>query len=173
MSAWSRAGNTEQFEARLLNATYWLSGTFFFSSAMNYVLAKWIVISPAGSEAFNAELGRMNLLSYPMIAIPSMIMLMAIFYYLWRTIHGLTGLKLEDVMANARTGQAALSPSGRCSAKHRPEQHDADALRLPGPVYFGSGRRHAAAAAIGKRAGRPAAQHGLLALGAAGSCQPR
>jgi len=96
-----QAGNTEQFEARLLRATYWLSGTFFFSSAMNYVLAKWIVISPAGSEAFNAELGRMNLLSYPMIAIPSMIMLMAIFYYLWRTIHGLTGLKLEDVMANA------------------------------------------------------------------------
>lgn len=100
-----QGGNTEQFEARLLKATYWLSGTFFFSSAMNYVLAKWIVISPAGSEAFNAELGRMNLLSYPMIAIPSMLMLMAIFYYLWRTIHGLTGLKLEEVMASAEQEQ--------------------------------------------------------------------
>ena len=65
------------------------------------VLAKWIVTSPAGSEAFNDELGRMTLLSYPMIAIPSMIMLMAIFYYLWRTIHDLTGLKLEEIMANA------------------------------------------------------------------------
>ena len=95
-----QAGNTQQFESRLLRATYWLSSTFFFSSAMNYILAKWIVVSPAGSEAFNAELGRMNLLSYPMIAIPSMVMLMAIFYYLWRTIHGLTGLKLEEVMAN-------------------------------------------------------------------------
>jgi hypothetical protein len=93
-------GNTTQFESRLLKATYWLSSTFFFSSAMNYALAKWIVISPAGSEAFNEELGRMNLLSYPMIAIPSMIMLMAIFYYLWRTINGLTGLKLEEVMAH-------------------------------------------------------------------------
>ncbi|KRW57719.1 VC0807 family protein [Pseudomonas sp. TTU2014-080ASC] len=93
-------GNTAQFENRLLKATYWLSSTFFFSSAMNYALAKWIVISPAGSEAFNEELGRMNLLSYPMIAIPSMIMLMGIFYYLWRTISGLTGLKLEEVMAN-------------------------------------------------------------------------
>ncbi|MCY1541091.1 hypothetical protein D9M68_767640 [compost metagenome] len=94
-----QGGHTQHFETRLLTATYWLSGTFFFSSAMNYALAKWIVISPAGSEAFNAELGRMNLLSYPMIAIPSMIMLMAIFYYLWRTIHGLTGLKLEEIMA--------------------------------------------------------------------------
>jgi hypothetical protein len=100
-----QGGNTEQFEARLLKATYWLSGTFFFSSAMNYALAKWIVISPTGSEAFNAELGRMNLLSYPMIAIPSMIMLMAIFYYLWRTINGLTGLKLEEVMASAEQEQ--------------------------------------------------------------------
>ena len=96
-----QGGHTELFEARLLTATYWLSGTFFFSSVMNYVLAKWIVTSPAGTEAFNAELGRMNLLSYPMIAIPSMLMLMAIFYYLWRTIHGLTGLKLEEIMANA------------------------------------------------------------------------
>ena len=96
-----QGGHTQRFEARLLRATYLLSGTFFFSSAMNYVLAKWIVTSPAGSEAFNDELGRMTLLSYPMIAIPSMIMLMAIFYYLWRTIHDLTGLKLEEIMANA------------------------------------------------------------------------
>mgnify|MGYP003344920480 CR=1 FL=1 len=63
-------GQTEHFEKRLQRATYWLSGTFFFSSAMNYVLAKWIVVSPAGTEAFNDELGRMTLLSYPMIAIP-------------------------------------------------------------------------------------------------------
>lgn len=94
-----QGGHIQHFETRLLTATYYLSGTFFFSSAMNYVLAKWIVISPSGSEAFNAELGRMNLLSYPMIAIPSMIMLMVIFYYLWRTIHGLTGLKLDEIMA--------------------------------------------------------------------------
>lgn len=92
------SGNTHIFEERLQRATYWFSGTFFFSSVMNYVLAKWIVVSPSGSEAFNAELGRMNLLSYPMIAIPSMLMLLGIFYYLWRTIHGLTGLEIDDVM---------------------------------------------------------------------------
>ena len=102
-----RNGQTEHFETRLLRATYLLSGTFFFSSFMNYVLAKWIVVSPAGTEAFNDELGRMTLLSYPMIAIPSMIMLMAIFYYLWKTIHGLTGLSLEEIMANS--GQESQS----------------------------------------------------------------
>jgi len=96
-----RNGQVAHFETRLMRATYWLSGTFFFSSFMNFVLAKWLVNSPAGSEAFNAELGRMTLLSYPMIAIPSMLMMMAIFYFLWRTIHGLTGLRLEDIVATS------------------------------------------------------------------------
>ena len=41
----------------------------------------------------------MTLVSYPMIAIPSMIMMMLIFYYLWRTIRRLTGYTLEEVMA--------------------------------------------------------------------------
>ena len=91
-------GNTAAFESRLLNATYLLGGTFFFSAVMNYILAKWIVHSPAGSAAFNEELGRLTLLSYPVIAIPSMLMMLAIFYYLWRTIHGMTGLALEDIL---------------------------------------------------------------------------
>jgi len=91
-------GNAVMFEARLMNATYLLGGTFFFSAVMNYVLAKWLVTSPAGSAAFNEELGQMTLLSYPMIAIPSMVMMLSIFYYLWRTIHGMTGLALEEIL---------------------------------------------------------------------------
>ena len=89
--------NNKAFESRLQNATYWLSATFLFSAVMNYVLAKSIVISPAGSAAFNEELGQMTLLSYPVIAIPSTIMMMAIFYFLWRAIHGMTGLTLEEI----------------------------------------------------------------------------
>lgn len=91
------------FERRLLNATYLLSSTFLFSSVMNYVLAKWIVTSPGGSAAFNEELGRMTLLSYPVIAIPSMLMMMLIMYYLWRTIHGMTGLPLEKIFISQQT----------------------------------------------------------------------
>ena len=91
-------GNTEAFEVRLMNATYLLSGTFLFSATMNYILAMWIVTSAAGSAAFNEELGQMTLLSYPVIAIPSMLMMMAIFYYLWRTIHSMTELRLEEIL---------------------------------------------------------------------------
>ena len=96
-------GNSAAFEARLLKATYFLSGTFCFSAIMNYLLAKWVVTSPTGSTAFNEELGQMTLLSYPVIAIPSMIMMMAIFYYLWRTIHGMTGFSLENILVSSHS----------------------------------------------------------------------
>ncbi len=93
-----QSGQTQVFEARLLKATYLLSATFFFSSAMNYILAKWIVTSPAGSAEFNEQLGTMTLLSYPIIVIPSTLMMMAILYYLWRTIHDTTRLSLEEIV---------------------------------------------------------------------------
>jgi len=53
--------------------------------------------------AFNEELGQMTLLSYPVIAIPSMLMMMAIFYYLWRTIQGIKELPLEKIFGSKQT----------------------------------------------------------------------
>lgn len=97
-----KRGTRSLFESRLDNANYLFAGTFAFSAVMNYVLAVWIVKSDSGTTAFNEELGRMTLLSYPMIAIPSMIMMLGIFYMLWRNIRTQTGLKLEDVMVAAK-----------------------------------------------------------------------
>ena len=81
-------GVEQAFELRLSNATYLLAGTFFFSAVMNYLLAAWIVTSPSGTAAFNEELGRLTLLSYPVIAIPSMLMMLGIFWFLWRSLCG-------------------------------------------------------------------------------------
>lgn len=49
----------------------------------------------------------MTLVSYPMIAIPSMVMMIAIFFYLWRSIRRLTGHTLEEVIAPAASGQGS------------------------------------------------------------------
>lgn len=92
-------GLASAFEARLRRATWMLGGTFFFSAAMNYTLASWIVTSPAGSSAFNEELGRLTLLSYPMIALPSTLMLVFVLYYLSRAIREMTGLRMSDLLA--------------------------------------------------------------------------
>lgn len=95
-------GATRAFEARLLLATWMLSGTFFFSSAMNYFLATYIVVSPAGTPAFNEELGRLTLLSYPFIALPSMVMMVFVIYYLSRTTRELTGLTFTEFLNSGR-----------------------------------------------------------------------
>ena len=99
--ALAERGTEAAFEARLRQGTVLLSGTFFFSAIANYVLARWIVTSPAGSEAFNQELGRLTLLSYPIIALPSMVMMMALMFWLARGARRLTGLELEQMLMTA------------------------------------------------------------------------
>ena len=98
-------GHTQVFEARLRRATLLLAATFFFSSAMNYALARWIVTSPAGTAAFNEELGRLTLLSYPVIALPSMAMTMGLLFWVARGATRLTGLALSDLLHAARAAQ--------------------------------------------------------------------
>ncbi|AJR05774.1 MFS transporter [Photobacterium gaetbulicola] len=91
-------GRKSDFDRRLLTSNYLFAGTFVFSSVMNYVLAKMIVTSPAGTQAFNEELGRLTLVSYPAIAIPSMLMMMGIFFYMWRQIRQMTHLETADIL---------------------------------------------------------------------------
>ncbi len=90
--------NVVPFELRLRTGTFLLAGTFFFSSVANYVLARYIVSAPAGTEAFNEQLGRLTLLSYPVIAVPSMLMMMALMFWLARGAKSLTGLDLGDML---------------------------------------------------------------------------
>jgi hypothetical protein len=61
-AALAERDNQAAFDARLRAATWMLAGSFAFSAGMNFVLASWIVTSPAGTAAFNEELGRMTLL---------------------------------------------------------------------------------------------------------------
>jgi intracellular septation protein A len=90
--------NMPAFEQQLRTGTILLAGTFFFSAVANYMLARYVVHSPAGTPAFNEELGRLTLLSYPIIAIPSMVMMMGLMFWLARGAKSLTGLELGDMM---------------------------------------------------------------------------
>jgi hypothetical protein len=91
-------GSVAAFEQRLRQGTVLLAGTFFFSSVANYLLTRWVVTSPAGTEAFNQELGRLTLLSYPVIAIPSTLMMMGLLFWLAREARRLTGLEMGDML---------------------------------------------------------------------------
>jgi hypothetical protein len=96
--ALERRGNREAFDKTLVNASWMLATSFFVSAVLNFVLAKMIVKSHPGTTAFNEELGRMTALSYPVIVVPSMIIMIAAFWYLFSRIQRLTDLDLEQIL---------------------------------------------------------------------------
>lgn len=89
---------TAMFEKTLQLGSYIIAGSFFLSATLNYILAKIIVHSPTGTEAFNIEVGEMNFYSFPVIAVPSMIIMVGTLMYIFRSIRILTGLTFEEVM---------------------------------------------------------------------------
>lgn len=103
--ALAERNQSANFDRIMVKANYLVASSFFLSSFLNYMLARMIVKSPAGTEAFNAELGRMTALSYPVIAIPSMLVLVIALWYLFSRIHQLTGLAFEDILHHSHANQ--------------------------------------------------------------------
>ncbi len=89
--------NKGAFEKLVVRSTMILSSSFLVSSVLNYILAKMIVVSAPGSAEYNQELGRLTLMSYPIIVIPSMIVMGFAFWYLYKGIKTLTGLDAESI----------------------------------------------------------------------------
>ncbi len=88
------------FEKIMRNATMMLAGSFFLSAILNYGLAKYFITSPSGTAEFNSQLGSMNLWSYPVIVLPSMIVLVFAMFYIFKNIKRITGLNLEEILRN-------------------------------------------------------------------------
>ena len=65
---------------------------------MNFALARYILRSPPGTPEFNAELGKMHLIVWPVIVVPSMIALMIIFWKLLNGLAALTGLTTDEIL---------------------------------------------------------------------------
>lgn len=78
--------------------SYRIAFSFFVSAILNFLLAKWIVHSPAGTEAFTQEIGKMTGLSFPVIVLPVTVFLTSVLVYIVWKIQKLTGLEFEDMM---------------------------------------------------------------------------
>lgn len=94
-------GNEAAMERRLLNATVLLAGSFLLSAVLNFFVAShFIRTEPSDSlEQFNAEVGAMTGWSYLIIAVPSMLILFAILWWVVRGIRQYAGLSMEEAMA--------------------------------------------------------------------------
>ncbi len=90
-----------KFEKLLIKCTWLLALSFLISGVLNFILARWIVVSPSGSDAFNEEVSKMMAWSWPVIVIPSLIIMMVTLWLLLSGIKKMTGLGLEQVMRGA------------------------------------------------------------------------
>jgi hypothetical protein len=96
-AALDERGNRAAFERLLVRSSYLLASSFLLSAALGFTLARFLLRSPAGTEQFNAELGKMHLLSWPVIVLPMLVISM---YALWKLLHGieaLTGLDFDAI----------------------------------------------------------------------------
>jgi hypothetical protein len=89
--ALEEANNTALFEKKTKVATTIIASSFFLSSVLNYILAKVILVSAPGTTEYSQELGKMTALSYPVIMVPSMIILIGAMWYLFSQIKKCTG----------------------------------------------------------------------------------
>jgi hypothetical protein len=106
-TALSSTGNKPLFEKMLARASVYLSASFFLSAFLNYMLAEFIIQSEPGTAAFNEELGKMTMLSFPVIALPSTIITALIFLYLFVSIKKLTGLSSGELFSEKVKGNIA------------------------------------------------------------------
>ncbi len=101
--------NRKAFDRLLGQCTYLLAFSFLVSAVLNFILARIIVQSPSGTEAFNDELGRMTLWGLLVIAVPCMVIMMIALLRLFRGIKQLTGLDMEVLLRDAQ--KSAEEPS--------------------------------------------------------------
>jgi hypothetical protein len=88
-----------QLSKVLARANIFLSFSFFISALLNYFLAKIIVQSMPGTTQFNEEIGRMTMLSFPVIVLPSILITICIFWYIMSSIKNLTQLNTNEILS--------------------------------------------------------------------------
>jgi len=98
--SYKESGHGDDFDKSLSTASFFLGGTFFISAALNYGLAIYILTGDPGTPEFNESLGKMTALSFPVIALPMMIMVAAILTFLMKSIKKKTNLEFESVLKN-------------------------------------------------------------------------
>ena len=99
-SAVSERGTFDVFDLALRRSSWLLFLSFALSAVLNFALARWIVVSdPAENlDAFNAEIGKMLALSWPVIVAPCIVFAGAALFVLVRGITTASAIPLEKLL---------------------------------------------------------------------------
>ncbi|MGH1470041.1 MAG: VC0807 family protein [Cellvibrionaceae bacterium] len=97
-AALAENNSTAAFEKSLQISSILLALSFFVSATTNYILAKVVLVSPPGTEAFNVELGKMLALSYPVNVVPAMIVQIIAGVYTYKSVKKHTHLTFDEIL---------------------------------------------------------------------------
>ena len=97
-AALDASGHRRDFETQMVRANYGMAASFLLSAVLNYGLARYLLKDPPGTTAFNEQLGRMNLLSWPVIVLPTTVVTIFVFWKLMSALTTLSGLTLEEAL---------------------------------------------------------------------------
>ncbi len=68
------------------------------SAVGNYALARYLVVSPAGTPAFNEELGRLTALSFPVLMVPMMLGMAWVLKGVLDALEELSGKEVDELL---------------------------------------------------------------------------
>ena len=91
-------GERPAFVNLLRNSSWLLASSFAISAVLNFALARVLIKSLPDTPEFNAELGRMTLWSWPVIVVPSMIIMVIALWRLLKGLERLSGLTLDEIL---------------------------------------------------------------------------
>jgi len=103
-------GQHGELDQLLRRASFGLASSFLLSAVLNFGLARYLLQSPAGTPEFNAELGKMNGLSLPVIMLPTMIVTMFVFWKLMSGLTSLTGLEIDEIFHAGAAAKPKSAP---------------------------------------------------------------
>lgn len=87
-----------KFEQSVCFYEWILAVLFYMSAVLNFVLAKYLVVHPSGSNDFNRELGLLTGWSFVVIAVPATLGLIAIVWRFFVRIQVLSGLEWKEIL---------------------------------------------------------------------------
>ena len=86
------------FTELMRRSSYLIAAAMFVSAVLNYGFARWIIVSPPDTEAFNKELARMHWVSMLGLSLPTMGMMLYAMWCLFKGLKQLTGLTLDEIL---------------------------------------------------------------------------
>lgn len=97
-SALDERNSREEFDKMFRSSSYWVVVSFLLSSILNFTLARIILQSQPGTEAYTEEIGKLTGLSFPIIAVPCTIILVVVMFHIFKQTTKLTDIPLEEML---------------------------------------------------------------------------